>query len=195
MKIFANNKAYVQNNDLAYLMRGAEGISIPASIFEKVFGKVFIVTDQNRYDFVEFSEPTEIDFFKECDWMVDYNSFDNMTEEEIIEIGCKINEERNKIAKSFNELKPKEKEKQYQKISTQIELLEFKMMSIRDVLWHKQGHLKFQLPKGTISNEILNQTAIEPTVQTTDEETTQTEPETNKKENAFKKVLRRFRKR
>ena len=38
MKIFANNKAYVQNNDLAYLMRGAEGISIPTSIFEKVFG-------------------------------------------------------------------------------------------------------------------------------------------------------------
>ena len=28
-----------------------------------------------------------------------------MTEEEIIEIGCRINEERNKIAKAFNELK------------------------------------------------------------------------------------------
>ena len=117
MKIFANNKAYVQNNDLAYLMRGAEGISIPASIFNKVFGKVFIVTDENRYDFIEFSEPAEIEFFKECDWMVDYNAFDNMTEEEIIQIVCKINEERNKIAQAFNELKQQERKKQYQKIT------------------------------------------------------------------------------
>ena len=195
MKIFANNKAYVQNNDLAYLMRGAEGISIPASIFEKVFGKVFIVTDQNRYDFVEFSEPKEIEFFKECDWMVDYNSFDNMTEEEIIEIGCRINEERNKIAKAFNELKQKEKEKQYHKVSTQIELLEFKMMSVRDVLWHKQGNLKFPLPKGIKANELIAKAPVEETVQTAIEETVETTTEPKKKETAFQKVLRRFKKR
>lgn len=195
MKIFANNKAYVQNNDLAYLMRGAEGISIPASIFNKVFGKVFIVTDENRYDFVEFTEPAEIEFFKECDWMVDYNAFDNMTEEEIIQIGCKINEERNKIAQAFNELKQKEKEKQYHKVSTQIELLEFKMMSVRDVLWHKQGHLKFPLPKGIEANGINTQSPVEPTSETTIEEVTQPEQEPKKKESAFQKVLSRFRRR
>ena len=193
MKIFSNNKAYVQNNDLAYLMRGAEGISIPASIFEKVFGKVFIVTDQNKYDFVEFTEQAEIEFFKECDWMVDYNSFDNMTEEEIIQIGCKINEERNKIAQAFNSLKQKEKERQYQKVSTQIELLEFKMMCVRDVLWHKQGNLSFPLPKGIKTNNITSQTPVEPTSETTIEEVTQSEPEPKKKESAFQKVLSRFR--
>ena len=41
-------------------------INIPIILFALVkFGKVFIVTDQNRYDFVEFSEPKEIEFFKE----------------------------------------------------------------------------------------------------------------------------------
>ena len=39
MKVFANNKVYVQKNDLAYFMRGAEGVSIPSSIVEKVFGE------------------------------------------------------------------------------------------------------------------------------------------------------------
>lgn len=173
MKIFANNKAYVQNNDLAYLMRGAEGISIPASIFEKVFGKVFIVTDQNRYDFVEFSEPKEIEFFKECDWMVDYNMFDGMTEEQIIEYGCKITDERNKMASEFNSLSQVEREKQYMRVSNKLELLDFKMWSVMDVLWHKQGRLKFSLPKGTDASYIESK---------------------DKKDNVFNRVLKRIRK-
>ena len=94
-----------------------------------------------------------------------------------------------------NETKQKEREKQYQKVSTQIELLEFKMMSVRDVLWHKQGHLKFPLPKGIEANGINTQSPVEPTSETTIEEVTQSEQEPKKKESAFQKVLSRFRRR
>ena len=178
MKIFANNKVYVQKNDLAYFMRGAEGILIPSSIIDKVFGQVFIVTDENRYEFVEFSSLEEIEFFKKCDWIVDYNLFDGMTEEQIVEYGCQINDERIKIATSFNELSEKEKEKQYVKVSTKLELLEFKMWSVRDVLWHKQGHLKFPLPNGiNIDYLVSNDKKIA------------------KKENVVQSVLRRIKKR
>ena len=156
MKVFAYNKVYIQKNDLAYFMRCAEGVSVPSSIIDKVFGQVFIVTDENRYEFVEFSSPEEIEFFKKCDWMVDYNLFDSMTEEEIIEYGCQINAERNKIATAFNELSKEEKEKQYIQVSTKIELLKFKMLSVRDILWHKQGHLKFPLPEGTKINRLIS---------------------------------------
>ena len=178
MKLFINNKVYVQKNDLAYFMRGSEGISIPSSIIDKVFSQVFIVTDENRYEFVEFSSPEEIEFFKKCDWMVDYNLFDDMTEEEIVEYGCQINAERNKIATSFNELSEGEREKQYMQVSTKIELLEFKMWSVRDILWHKQGHLKFQLPIGTD----MDYMASDPNISET-------------KENVIKRVLRKFKKR
>jgi len=178
MKLFVNNKVYVQKNDLAYFMRGTEGISIPSSIINKVFGQVFIVTDENRYEFVEFSSPEEIDFFKKCDWMVDYNLFDGMTEEEIVEYGCQINAERNKIATSFNELSEEEREKQYIQVSAKIELLEFKMWSVRDILWHKQGHLKFSLPIATNMNYLTSDSNI-----------------IEKKENVVKRVLRRFKKR
>ena len=65
MKVFANGKVYVQNNDLQYLLRTCDGISIPSSIINKVFGDVFIVTDDNRYEFVEFSNPEDVDFFRE----------------------------------------------------------------------------------------------------------------------------------
>lgn len=147
MKIFANNKVYVQKNDLTYLLHNAK--EIPASIFEKVFNGIFIVTDDNRYEFIEFSKPEEIEFFKKNEWMVDYNSLDGMTEEQIIEYGIQINKKRNKIAESFNKLSKKEREKQYDEISSQIDLLEFQIMSVRDILWHKQGNLKFDLPEGT----------------------------------------------
>ena len=81
--------------------------------------------------------------------MVDYNSLDGMTEEQIIEYGIQINKKRNKIAESFNKLSKKEREKQYDEITSQIDLLEFQIMSVRDILWHKQGNLKFNLPEGT----------------------------------------------
>lgn len=147
MKIFANNKVYVQKNDLTYLLHNAK--EIPVSIFEKVFNGIFIVTDDNRYEFIEFSKPEEIEFFKKNEWMVDYNSLDGMTEEQIIEYGIQINKKRNKIAESFNKLPKKEREKQYDEITSQIDLLEFQIMSVRDILWHKQGNLKFDLPEGT----------------------------------------------
>ena len=177
MKLFVNNKVYVQKNDLAYFMRGTEGISIPSSIIDKVFGQVFIVTDENRYEFVEFSSPEEIDFFKKCDWIVDYNLFDGMTENQIVEYGCQINAERNKIATSFNELPEEERERQYIQASTKIELLEFKMWSVRDILWHKQGHLKFTLPNGTNIDYLISN-----------------DNEIAKKENVVQRVLRRIKK-
>ena len=94
---YSGDKVYVQKNDLAYFMRGAEGISVPASIIDKVFGQIFIVTDENRYEFVEFSSLEEIEFFKKCDWMVDYNLFDGMTEEEFKAEMLSLNEELLKL--------------------------------------------------------------------------------------------------
>lgn len=177
MKIFVNDKVYVQKNDLAYLMRGAEDISIPISIINKVFGDIFIVTDENRYEFIEFSSSEEISFFRKCDWMIDYNFFDSMTEQEIIECYNQINNERNKIANSFNALSEQEREEKYVQVSTKIELLEFKMLSARDILWHRQGKLKFDLP-----------------IETDVKCLTSNNQELEKKENAIQKILKRFRK-
>ena len=111
MKVFANGKVYVQNNDLQYLLRACDGISIPSSIINKVFGDVFIVIDDNRYEFVEFSNPEDVDFFRSCDWIIDYHAFDGMTEEEIINYGSQINDKRNELAEKFNNLPEKEQGK------------------------------------------------------------------------------------
>lgn len=145
MKIITNNKAYVQLNDISYLLRSTD--LIPASIFEKCFLDIFICTDQNRYEFMEFDTKEEIEFFKNLDYSVDYLELKDLTEEEIIQYGISLAERRNEIAKKYNAMSDSDKEKNLDMV-TQCELLDFKILSVRDVLWFKQGHLKMYLPDG-----------------------------------------------
>ena len=146
MKVFVNNKVYVQNNDLAYFLKGVEGKSVPSSIFNKIFGDVFIVDGSNRNDFVEFTSPEEVEFFRNCDWIIDYDSFNAMSEEEIIEYATHINDERNRIAEEFNSLSVEERKDKYISTAIKLEVLDFQFESVRDFLWYKQGHIKIKLP-------------------------------------------------
>ena len=124
MKIITDNAVYVQKNDIAYLNQ--TDLTIPASIFMKVFGNgIVIINDSNRYEFVKFETPEEIEFFKGIDWMIDYNEAKDLSEEEIIALGQKIVEEKNNIAQRFNSMTPEEK-KENMDMVFQCELLDFK---------------------------------------------------------------------
>ncbi len=72
MKIITDNEALVQLNDLGFLQ--STDLAIPDSIFSKVFGnEITIIDDRNRNNFVRFTEVKDIEYFKQLDWMVDYN--------------------------------------------------------------------------------------------------------------------------
>lgn len=146
MKIITDDSAYVQKNDIAYLNQ--TDLPIPTSIFMKVFGKgIVIIDDSNRYEFVKFDAPEEIEFFKGLSWMIDYNEVKDLSEEETIILGQSIAQEKNGIATKFNSMSEKER-KENLKMVQQCELLDFKMYSLRDVLWFKQGHIQMELPNG-----------------------------------------------
>lgn len=146
MKIITDNAVYVQKNDIAFLNQ--TDLAIPASIFMKVFGSgIVIIDDSNRYEFVEFEAPEEIEFFKGIDWMIDYNEVKDLSEEETMALGQSIAEMRNSIAQKFNSMPP-EKRKRNMNMVSQCELLDFKFYSLRDVLWFKQEHIKIELPEG-----------------------------------------------
>lgn len=146
MKIITNDSAYVQKNDISYL--NLSDLPIPASIFMKVFGNgVTIINDSNRYDFVKFDEESEIEYFKDLDWMIDYNEVKDLSEDEIIKLAESIGEEQDKIATTFNSMAEEER-KNHADMVTKCDLLEFKFYSLRDVLWFKQGHIPMELPEG-----------------------------------------------
>ena len=144
MKIITENAVYVQKNDIAYLHH--TDLPIPASIFMKVFGNgIVIIKDDNRYEFEKFEDPSEIEFFNGLDWIIDYNSVKDLSDDEIIEMGQSIAQAKNQIAEQFNSMSRDERKKNLGMV-TQCELLDFKMYSLRDILWFKQGHLKMTLP-------------------------------------------------
>lgn len=136
-------KIYVQLNDVMMLMQFEE--TIPAEIFNKIFSNVFIVTDENRFEFAEFVEPGTIKFFEECDWIPDFRKYKNMTEEEIIADGQTIGQKMNDIGAKWNAMSQDERQRN-QKMLLSYEKLDFKMKSAAEILWTKQGHRVMPFP-------------------------------------------------
>ena len=146
MKIFTDKGVYVQKNDMMYLFHG-DTVSIPASIIDNFYGKgAVIIGDFNRYEFVYFGGEKEVEYFRECDWIIDYNEVKDLTEEETIALGISISEERNELAKKYNSMSISERMKNSE-IKTRCDLLNYKMASLRDVLWYRQGHIAMEFPK------------------------------------------------
>lgn len=165
MKIITDNCVYVQMNDIMFLNQ--TDLSIPVSIFLKVFNDdVVIINDRNRYDFVKFDDALEIEFFRNLDFIVDYNSVKDLSEEEIIDMGQKVANKKNSIAKTYNAMTNSIREENMHLVY-ECERLDYKMYSLRDILWFRQGRLKFNLP-----SEIIGE----------------------KKEKGIKKLLRKIRK-
>lgn len=169
MKIITDDAVYVQKNDITYLNQylSLSNLPIPSSIFEKVFGRnIVIIDNSNRYEFIKFDKPEEIEFFQGIDWMIDYNKVKDLSEEEIIALAKSIVEENNEIARRFNSMTPEERKKNIN-MAFQYELLDFKICSLRDILWFKQGHIKMDLPKGIdFPNEVKQEKGIKKLIKT-----------------------------
>ena len=145
MKIVLKDKVYVQINDLGPMMNFMEGKAIPACVINQVYGKFFICCDENRYEFMAFDQKEAIEFFASLDYSVDYMEVKDMSDEELMDYGVSIAGEKNAIAKKFNAMSKKDKEAN-QHLIPECEKLEFKMLSVRDILWMRQGHIKIELP-------------------------------------------------
>ncbi|MBR1413437.1 MAG: hypothetical protein IJ574_02055 [Bacilli bacterium] len=151
MKIVTDKEVYVQKNDIAYL--NSTDISIPVSIYLKTFGENGgIINDNNRFEFVKFDDKNEIDFFKNLDWIIDYNEIKDLSIEQLINLGQSLTEDKNNKAKKFNAMSEEEKEK-HMDIVDDCELLDFKIYSLRDIIWYKQGALEFAMPTEEIVKE------------------------------------------
>ena len=147
MKVFnienGKKKVYVQLNDVMMLMQ-FDGV-IPAEVMEKHFMNMFIVTDENRFEFSEFTEPSTVEFFEKCEWIPDYKQYRGLSEEKIIECGQQIGAQMNEVAVRWNGMTPEQREDN-QDVALEHEKLEFKMHSLAEILWTKQGHRNMPFP-------------------------------------------------
>lgn len=113
MKLFntENGKetVYVQMQDIMYLNQS--DMPIPASIYTKVFTGITIVNDSNRFDFVSFNEEHEVKFFRELEFVIDYDQYKDLTDEQLEEEGYKLATKANEVAAKWKSMSSDERKK------------------------------------------------------------------------------------
>ena len=144
MKIITSEAVYVQKNDIGFLNQ--TDLPIPASIFLKVFGNgITIIDNSNRFEFVKFEEESEIEFFKNQDWIIDYDSVKDLDVAQIIELVQNVTQQQNNIVKKYYAMTDDERRANAHMVD-ESERLKFKIYSLRDFMWFKQGKIQFVLP-------------------------------------------------
>ena len=151
MKIIAKDSAYVQKTDILYLLKS--NLKIPESIYLKISCEV--IDENNKYEFIKFTNHNDIKYFKNFSWIIDYNDIKHLNENDIINMCQEIASQINNIADKYNKMSDIEKDKNEDMVQ-KCELLDYKMHSLRDALWFKQGHINLTLPEIQNYNKINN---------------------------------------
>lgn len=148
MKIFNNEngkeKVYVQMNDIMFLMNGTD-IPMPAQVISKVFKHVVVVNDSNRFDFVGFDDKEVVEFFGKLDWVIDYNIYIKMSDEELSAEASKLAAEDNLIVDKYNSLNSNER-KENSKLIQEHEIKGYKIKFLSEVYGLKHGVKEMLLP-------------------------------------------------
>lgn len=150
MKIIANNKIYVQYIDIANLMQMIEGtnIKVPSKVINLVFRDIFICDDSNKYDLMEFEDKEAIDFFKNLDYIINYDEVKDLSFDEYMNMVKETYDKEVSLNEKFQSMSEKEQEENMEKIIKEFSLLEYKMESYKHILWFIEGHIDMKLPEG-----------------------------------------------
>lgn len=162
MKIILNNKVYVQRDDLTNLMYFLSTLSIPcpASIFDKLYGPIFVCDGSTRYEFLEFKGSESVEFFKNLDYVVDYDDLRKKSDNELIEYAKNVEEEVETIINDFNNKPEDIRRNEYERTEAVINSKKLKLYGIRDFMMFRKGDIIFDLPKGISEKSVGKKSSI-----------------------------------
>ncbi len=147
MKVFhwENGKevVYVQLQDMMYLYES--DVAILASVFQAVFSGTTLITDENRFDFVKFKEEREVDFFKELDFIIDFDEYKNLTDRELVKKIEELGDSLDEIAKKWNSMTIKERKKNGS-LYSEYQNIEYMMNFLSEVYAVTHGMKKMPFP-------------------------------------------------
>ena len=158
MKIFhtENGKetVYVQMQDIMQLNQS--DMPIPESIYTKVFTGITIVNGSNRFDFVSFDEAHEVKFFRELEFVIDYDQYKELTDEQLGEKGQKLVMKANEIAEKWNSMSSDERE-QNSNLFQEHENIEYMLNFLSEIYAIKHGKRSMPFPDFVKLPELLLQ--------------------------------------
>jgi hypothetical protein len=140
MKIITKDKAYVQIKDLNYLSK----TSLPKPISIETLLENSVI-NSDCYEFLEFNDLNDIAYFKNLDWLIDYNEVKNLSSQDLCNLALSCSMERKKIINRFYNMYDEDKLKNLAMME-KCDLLEYKINSFRDMLLFRQKKIAFKLP-------------------------------------------------
>lgn len=140
MKIINNNAVYVQKDDIEYL--NSLGLSLPSSVVNKIIEyDIMQIDDRTKYEFVKFGEQSDIEFFKNLDWIIDYSEIKNLSESETMALYRKVIEQKNAIAREYNQMSESDRINNMDYIR-KYKLLDYKLYSLLYIIKLKKEHIQ-----------------------------------------------------
>lgn len=152
MKVFVNNKVYVSNHDIKFLL--SEHYAMPLSVLLEIDDR-FVedyskIQEQKMHDFMEFKCEAAEEYFKGLDFVIDYNEFKDKTIEEL------------KFEQKIYEIHRKYTESTYPTLNgnntknTDIELAKYGhiVYSIGEIINYREGTLKLDIPRKYSKDDI-----------------------------------------
>ena len=152
MKVFVNNKVYVSNHDIKFLL--SEHYAMPLSVLLEIDDK--FIEDYDKllgsriHDFMSFTSEEAKEYFKGLDFIIDYNEFKDKTIDEL------------KFEQKIYEIHRKYTESTYPALNgnntrnTDIELAKYGhiVYSIGEIINYKEGTLRFNIPRQYSKDDI-----------------------------------------
>jgi len=154
IKIVINGKEilYIDLNSLLLIFH-QEFISVPTFIMNCI---PKIVNDDNRFNFLEFTEPEEIAFLeKECGWLLDYKEYIGKTKAELID-------ELDELDKQLEEICTMNQKECDEQLFKKFFCLEFRIKYIQTIGGIQNGKYFIQLPE-QIGEEQKNRNKLKDT--------------------------------
>lgn len=150
MKIITKDCAYVQYTDIAELINAliVTKTECPQNVLETCYGNTFTCNSDNQFEFMEFYNDDAIEFFKNLNYIVDYDDVKDANDEVLANYSNTLTFNRNKMIQTYNQM-PKQKQDEYQEdIKLRTRLLDHKIQTLEQFKLFKNGKLRMYLPEG-----------------------------------------------
>lgn len=150
MKLFhtENGKEVVYVQMLDIMQLDQSDMIIPASIYTKsgISTGTTIVDDSNRFNFVRFDEEHEVKFFRELEFIIDYDQYKDLTDEQLDEEENKLITKAKKIAEKWNSISPNERE-HHSNLFQEYENLRYMLNFLSEIYAIKHGERHMPFPE------------------------------------------------
>lgn len=162
MKIYVNNKVYISNHDIEFLLK--KKIHMPDSVKYELDKELVRKLDnekvEDEHDFIEFTSNEAKEFFNNLGFIINYDDVKNMNIKELKDEKREIqNEYKNKSETDFKKLNADNPEIMAM-YNLEIDELNQSIKSLDEIIEYKKGKLNIDIPKKYSKKELERRNAL-----------------------------------